>query len=265
MIGTCPPQPAVMKKIIRIAHLSDIHIGPSDEPVRQFEVRHNFERTLEDIRSEMPDLIVMGGDQAAHCGELDAYRWIKPHLDHTGIPYQIVPGNHDNIDNLDHIFNLGTERKEHGLYSSKRVNGLKLIFLDSSTTYLDRDQLEWLKKEADGSDEVILLFIHHPPLFCNCTFMDSHYPLQNREEAYAVMSELPSIQHIFCGHYHTEKTIRENEKNIYLTPSTMMQMSQDNPDYEVNETSPGWRIIQWNGSRLETAVRYIHPASTDRG
>lgn len=248
-----------MKKEIRIAHLTDIHIGFSEAPVRQINVRGNFEKTLQQIILEKPDLLVLGGDLAADCGEIAAYQWIKPRLDRTGIPYLIIPGNHDRIDNLVHIFDLQSESQAAELYYTRRINGLRFIFLDSSAGFLSGAQLKWLEQQAGGSIDSALLFIHHPPLFCNCTFMDSRYPLQNREESFALIQRLPAIQHIFCGHYHTEKTIIDSGKNIYLTPSTMMQLHQDNPEYEVAGNSPGWRLICWNGSRLETAVRYVFP------
>ena len=246
-----------MKKEISIAHLTDIHIGPSEVPVRAINVRRNFEKALLQITFEKPDLIVLGGDLAADCGEVEAYQWIKPRLDQADIPYLIIPGNHDRVDNLIRIFDLKVESKETALYYARRLNGLKLIFLDSSTRTLSRTQLEWLEQEAGESEEAALLFIHHPPLFCNCVFMDSKYPLLNREESFALIRRLPMIQHIFCGHYHVEKTIRDSEKNIYLTPSTMMQLHPDSPEFEVSGISPGWRFIRWNGSRLETRVRYL--------
>ena len=89
-----------MKKEISIAHLTDIHIGPSEVPVRAINVRRNFEKALQQITFEKPDLIVLGGDLAADCGEVEAYQWIKPRLDQADIPYLIIPGNHDRVDNL---------------------------------------------------------------------------------------------------------------------------------------------------------------------
>ncbi len=249
-----------MSKEITIAHLTDIHIGPSSDTIRDIDVRNHFEITLRDIVLAAPDLIVLGGDQAAHCGDIEAYEWIKPRLDMTGIPYLMIPGNHDQIDNLICMFQLENQKKETGLYFSKRINGLKLLFLDSSQEVLDKNQMKWLEREASISDEAILLFMHHPPLFCNCIFMDSKYPLRNRDAVFDLLQQLHTIRHIFCGHYHIEKTIHDSGKNIYLTPSTMMQIDPAGLEYKVNKNNPGWRFIRWNGSRLETYVSYIHLA-----
>lgn len=246
-----------MQDEITIAHLTDIHIGPSTNPIRDIDVRRHFINTLRNIETAAPDLIVLGGDQAARDGELEAYEWIKPHLDQTGIHYTIIPGNHDSIHNLVQVFNLGKDLKSEELYYIRNMKGFKLVFMDSSREIVSENQLEWLRAETGDPNSPVLLFIHHPPLFCNCTFMDRKYPLKNRDLVFDLMCEQPSIAHIFCGHYHTEKTIRDRHKNIYLTPSTMMQMDPDKADYAISATNPGWRFIRWNGLRMETSVRYI--------
>lgn len=245
---------------LTIAHLTDTHIAPTAELVRDIDVRHHFEIILQDIIQARPDLIVLGGDQAARNGEVEAYEWIHPRLEQTAIPFCLIPGNHDNITNMTTVFDIKQEQSGDALYFSKKVKGMTLFFLDSSKAVVAPEQLDWLEREAGRLSGSALLFIHHPPLFCNCSFMDTRYPLKNRETVFEVIGRISAIEHIFCGHYHTEKTIRDSGKNIYLTPSTMLQMDPSTSEYSVSGTAPGWRFIRWNGQRLETSVHYILPA-----
>jgi Icc protein len=105
--------------------------------------------------------------------------------------------------------------------------------------------------------ETVLLFVHHPPLLCGCQFMDSHYPLQNREEVWTQLQCLPAIEHIFCGHYHTDTTVVRDGKQIHVTPSTMMQIDRDTPTFAIAHTRPGWRIIEWSTRKVHTYVEYL--------
>ena len=133
--------------------------------------------------------------------------------------------------------------------------GKQLIFLDSSSETITKDQIDWLS--LNNWDQSSLLFMHHPPANCGCNFMDRKYPLKNQAETMAALNKISGIKAVFCGHYHTEKTILSEDKTIFITPSTMMQLSQDNNEYEVTSFQPGWRIIEWDGSKIETRVEYL--------
>ncbi len=65
------------------------------------------------------------------------------------------------------------------------------------------------------------------------------------------------IKNIFCGHYHTDKTIIKEGKNIVITPSTMFQLSTDQIEYKVDSYRAGWRLIEWDGAQLKTSVFYL--------
>jgi len=247
--------------MIKIAHICDIHIALKNEMARGINVRANFEQVLPVVNSETPDLIILGGDLAAVHGEIDAYQWIKSKMDPLGIPYLIMAGNHDLVENMISVFGSHAAVGNSELYYTKELDGKLLIFLDSSSEKVSSAQFEWLLDVSLKPGEEALLFIHHPPTACGCVFMDGKYPLQNQNETMSVLNQIENIRSIFCGHYHTEKTVIAEDKTIFITPSTMMQLNQTNPEYEVSSFRPGWRIIDWDGSRIETRVDYLPESS----
>jgi len=93
---------------------------------------------------------------------------------------------------------------------------------------------------------------------CNCEFMDRKHSLRNHEEVWQVLTELPAINHIFCGHYHTEKSVRRDGKFVHITPSTMLQIDKKTCKFNVENTLAGWRMIEWHNDDFSTYVEYLN-------
>ena len=51
------------------------------------------------------DLIFVTGDLSMD-GSVGSYKWLKKQLDDLKKPYRVLPGNHDNLINLQSTFNL---------------------------------------------------------------------------------------------------------------------------------------------------------------
>jgi Icc protein len=242
---------------ITIAQITDIHIGPEDKLYQNIDVRENFLATLAEVKKLKIDLLVISGDVAAECGEIEAYRWVKSAMQGFPFPWVLMGGNHDHVGRMNEVFGLSADMIDDKLYFERIIKNRHMLFLDSSTDYIDKTQLEWLKKRAAQIKEEILLFIHHPPGMCGCVFMDTRYPLQNIEETRKYLKEISNIKNIFVGHYHSERFVIQDGKNIHVTPSTMQQINAHNPKFEVEHTRPGYRIIIWGKESLDTEVHYI--------
>jgi len=76
---------------VRIAHISDTHIGES-RPV----FNGNFERLAEALRADRPDLVINTGDLSLDGADHEAdLRRAKAMHDAVGLPWRAIPGNHD--------------------------------------------------------------------------------------------------------------------------------------------------------------------------
>jgi 3',5'-cyclic-AMP phosphodiesterase len=241
---------------IKIAHITDIHIGEDDMAIRDVDVRSQFLKVLSSVVESRPDYLVLGGDLAAVNGEIAAYTWIREQLQKAGIPFLIIPGNHDDTENLTRIFDLQSVF-EGGLCFLEETDVGLLVGLDSSKGSISESQLAWFNKKVGSMRKSILLFIHHPPLDCGCLFMDSKYPLENRQEVFGMLEQIKGICGIYCGHYHTEKSLFRSGISAFITPSTMHQISQELPNYHVSSKAPGWRLIEWKSQLLSSRVEYL--------
>jgi Icc protein len=86
--------------------------------------------------------------------------------------------------------------------------------------------------------------------------MDERHGLRNLADVWPVLASLDNLQHIFCGHYHTGRSLDIDGKGVHLTPSTLAQIDALTPDFHIADTRPAWRRIEWDGTRLNTQVYY---------
>lgn len=199
-----------------IAQVSDLHIGPSDALYRGVRIRQKFLDVLQALAKKPLDLLILSGDLSATQGEPEAYTWIKQVLSDFPYPYLIMAGNHDHVERMTLAFCLPDSDVSEGmLYYSRMISNKLLLFLDSSPYRIARRQLKWLKSKLTNYHKPVLLFIHHPPLLCDCQFMDDHHALLNIREVWKVFDKLPQIQHIFTGHYHAAKTVTK-KINLFI-------------------------------------------------
>ncbi|MDY6992835.1 MAG: metallophosphoesterase, partial [Pseudomonadota bacterium] len=223
-----------------IAQVTDIHISPTEATYRDINVRQQFLDVVDTLASKPLDLLVLSGDLAAYSGEIEAYLWIKQALTLLPYPYVVMAGNHDNVAHLSKVFELSQDDRlaDGSLCFSRIVRQRRLLFLDSSPNQVSKAQLDWLHAQLSREQQPVLVFIHHPPWRCGCQFMDKCYPLENRETVWPILAQFPSIQHIFCGHYHTEKTVIHQGKSIHITPATTFQINPDTADFMIAHTRP---------------------------
>ncbi len=244
-------------KPIRIAQVSDVHISPDGAPVRGVDVRKQLLCVLNKLRTETLDLLVLSGDLAAHDGEAGAYQWIQENVQDFPVPVLYMVGNHDRLEVMQQHLNLPVPSAVPGVYCfAYSLEQHPLLFLDTGDNNLSEAQMHWLRETCVQYQENCLLFMHHPPLHCGCDYMDNHYYLHNREAVWAVLQDIPNIQHIFCGHYHTDRNLSRDGKQVYLTPSTMMQLGTSGEKFSLEHISPGWRMIAWDGVQLTTHTHY---------
>ena len=85
-----------------IAQITDMHVKPRGEMLLdQFDSYSALERAIERINgcSPLPDLLVATGDLAAD-GRREEYAALRDLLDGARMPYLLIPGNHDDRENL---------------------------------------------------------------------------------------------------------------------------------------------------------------------
>jgi 3',5'-cyclic-AMP phosphodiesterase len=243
-----------------IAQITDLHLVHENEKAYGVNVRKNFESILNSIKKEIEqiDHLVITGDICFQAGETSIYEWVKSKLDDLGISYSVIPGNHDDVDIMKRVFKLPDNQSNNKeIYYRKHFEGFDGIFLDTSKEYLSDVQIDWLIDELKDKETQFLVFMHHPPIKAGIQFMDKHHSLQNAERFQKLIASREDHIHVFCGHYHAEKEILEENFSVFITPSAIYQFDQSSEEFLVGSYSVGWRKITCTAKTVNTQVSYL--------
>ena len=198
LAGATLLQPAQRKRVLRIAHLTDIHVQPELHANEGMSACFRHVNAL----SDKPDLIVTGGDQVMDSFEHDHDRvknlwdiWQSCLKTDNSIPIEHTLGNHDIWGwNKKKSKTEGTEKgygkawacemfAREKTYKSFDKNGWHIVILDSvdhdpnnADGYigqLDDAQFAWLEADLKGVPEATpIVVFSHIPIFSVCVYND---------------------------------------------------------------------------------------------
>ena len=159
--------------MIRIAHISDIHMTQNGEPIWGVDVKRNFDLAIAKISqlASTLDAIFISGD-LSNDGTIESYKYIDDAFKHIGVPTYACAGNHDNVENMDFTLQEGFIKT----HCTAQIQDWKFIFINSvvpdedvkgknkSRGRLSYESLKNLEDEIakDGKNTAIIL--HHPPI-----------------------------------------------------------------------------------------------------
>jgi 3',5'-cyclic-AMP phosphodiesterase len=218
---------------VLIAQLSDTHIcrrghlykGVSDSN-RKFcdaiEHLHELDRR--------PDLVLLTGDLVDE-GHPDEYAMALELLSELGIPYLVIPGNHDNREELRAAFSSHSYLPRHGpLHYCINDHAIRIVALDTCTPgvhhgELDSLGLEWLKNIlSENTLTPTLLIMHHPPFVSGIPYLDKYRYLKD-DGLGAVLRSFSNIEAVLCGHVHRAIVRRWAGTIVVACPSTTTEIA----------------------------------------
>ena len=179
-----------------------------------------------------PDVTVVTGD-IGDFGDASEYAVAKELLDGLAMPYFIIPGNHDNADELRKAF------PEHGylpaggfLNYTVEDHPVRLIGLDTTIPgapggLICAERLAWLAARLDeGDGRPTLIFMHHPPFVTGIRHMD----VQNCAGAadFGLLVERHrDVRMVLCGHVHRDISVSWHGIVACIAPSPAHAVSLD--------------------------------------
>lgn len=247
---------------MRIIQITDLHINASNEPVKgEADTRANLFLLLQQIINADYDLLTITGDFCLDKPQREIYDWIKSQLE-TSLDYSkihVIPGNHDDSQILHHVLCPEKVLTDNELFYTIQEDNQELIFLDTGKGESSGKQKDWLKKQISRiSGRNVYVFMHHPPLICGVTYMDQQHALKDMDDYQAIFSSFPERQfHCFCGHYHVDRMVISKNVNVYITPSSYVQIDPNAPTFVPDHYDIGYRNIEITEDKLITEVRYI--------
>jgi Icc protein len=195
-----------------IAQLTDLHIKAEGKTAYAGKVDTfaKLERAVSHLNAMVPqpELVLITGD-LGDFGLQEEYRQARKALDRLAMPFFLIPGNHDDRDNLralfaDHEYLFQTEG--HLSYVIDRFP-LRLVGLDTSVPgqshgLIDAPRSEWLQATLNlAKERRTLLFMHHPPVAVGLDHMDVQC-LYEADRLASVLQQHPQVELILCGHLH---------------------------------------------------------------
>ncbi|MEZ9252007.1 metallophosphoesterase [Vibrio cyclitrophicus] len=248
-----------------IAQLTDLHIKRGGKQaykkVDTLKCLYDAINHINDLRPR-PDCVVVTGD-LGDFGLIEEYRLINEALEKFEMPLYVIPGNHDDRNNLrEGLSNLVSF--DHPQYCNfvAEKDELILVGLDSSVIgkpygYLTTETLEWLDSVlTKNSTKPAMLFIHHPPMEVGLNHMDVQN-LQNSDELYDVLKRYGNVTGICAGHLHRPITTVWNSIPVWVGPSHSHSVTLDLDPNACSSFSLEPKAIQLLTVKGRTVVSHI--------
>jgi len=255
---------------LRVLQLTDLHIvADPDAQLKGVATQATLCNLLAFLekRADRFDHTMITGD-ITHDGQRDSYNVARELLGRFALDAHFVPGNHDDRATMRKVFaDVLTGDDDEPISFSRSSADWRLIGLDSLDTphasgRIEDRQLSWLRAELQTfADEPTALFMHHPPVDVNCTWLDT-IGLKQRDGFVTLIEQSPQVQVICAGHVHHEFESRIGTAQVLTTPSTGVQFD---PAYDEPVVAPllaGCRIIEFDGNGFHSHVlRMTEPSS----
>lgn len=218
---------------MKILHLADTHYDQNTEnlhyPASKEMVIHLFD-WLEKVKDNY-DLILVSGDVTVKgTVSLNELQYVKNKFDALGLPYIIVPGNHDlcpligmekrypKLEEYEYVpledTNFFKVFKENGVRCTKVINDIKFIGFAIRNNDPD-EMLPWLKKELSTPHEKIVIG-HYPVVptrldgFCSTW---DYFRIENSLTSLSslLFDETNKVRAYLCGHQHVNSIVKVNQ------------------------------------------------------
>ncbi|MBP9690482.1 metallophosphoesterase [Candidatus Woesebacteria bacterium] len=234
--------------MIRFIHISDTHIGPTEEFTLQgMNSFRGFRAVLGAIQNLpfKPDFIIHTGDVVADPDEA-SYKLFASMVHEIDIPMYYVTGNHDDSLMLKNAVQIGTKKdlmEEKLVYSFEKDDHQFLVIdgrgpreIDPHGTISDQ-QMKVVESQISKSQSQISIFIHFPLLSMDCRWIDRDMLLLEGEKLHALfVKHSDKIQGVFHGHVHRGTHITRDGIQYISAASTFLQFGimpdQEAPTFE---------------------------------
>ncbi|ADG93851.1 metallophosphoesterase [Arcobacter nitrofigilis DSM 7299] len=214
-----------------------------------------------------PDLVIFTGDITDN-GTNEEYKLFKETVKLLDVPFYVIPGNHDNAENLKREFEEYDWFEENNHLSLVIEDfPIRIIGLDSSIkgkSYggLSEERLLWLEKQLNKfPDKKVLLFIHHPPVKIGIEHMDVQNLQIGRERLADLLGKYEQVLALACGHVHRVSTTLWNKIIVLTAASPSHQVALDlrkDAKAEFVMEPPSVQLHYWTEEQgLTTHTSYI--------
>ncbi|MCU4179879.1 phosphodiesterase [Bosea sp. BH3] len=252
-----------------ILQLTDFHAVAEGKLVGGVDTRLAFTQLLRSVAQldPRPDMIVVSGD-VGDDGTDAEYAFVAAGLRGLGVPFVVVPGNHDLREPLRRAFSEEMGRAASHLAFQRHIGGVRIIGLDTLVEghahgALSDEQLHWLEKELnDTGTKPTLIVMHHPPCQTGIPSMDAIGLRLGREWLMELLERRADILGILSGHVHRAIFTRLAQIPVVIAPSATYQFALDfvrTGVFEIVQEPPQLMLHQISEGK-DAITSYLVPA-----
>lgn len=226
-----------MSRPFILAQISDPHLG--EPPIGDAKPKKSLREVIAAIEA-LPnpvDAILVSGDLAEHAAP-EEYALAAELIGRLGVPFHVLPGNHDDRATMRAAFDLPGEPDAPLDYAAD-LGPLRLVVIDSTIPGEDRGdfeagQLEWLEAElASAPEQPTIVAMHQPPLVTGIAEWDGVImTASDRGALAAVIERHPQVRAIVGGHLHRIVVSSLAGRPVVVAPSTFVQAR---PNFETEK------------------------------
>lgn len=234
-------------KMNTIIQITDTHLFKNDnEEIVSVKSNQKFKEVMKKIEKDLPDYFFITGD-VSQDETPESYQKMVDLIDELGVVTYWIPGNHDNLEIMQKIFNRSRYIEQIDYLTCSNWNFIFLhTKLDGKTSGRLSEQelvkLDSLLKENKKPN--IALIMHHHPIHVNTPLID-RFILQNRKHFWDIVDKYEQIKLIMCGHVHGDYTVTRNQLTMESGPATCLQWKKGTHDLVIDKMI-GYKKYQFN-------------------
>lgn len=262
---------------VLIAQITDTHVGyDADAGENEFNFVR-FREVLEHLRSQsvQPDLLILSGDITDN-GQSDCYGRVRDLLAACPFPVHVIPGNHDNREELLRIFPDSPTADGFVQYAIE-VDDLRILCLDTFEPgrhggAFCEIRARWLASElAAYPDRPTVLFMHHPPVVAGIDWMDPRPQEAWFKRFHDTVAGQRQIVAIQAGHLHRPLHASVEGIPISVTPAVAPAVSLDLAAIDAEKADeraiveaepPFYSLHLWRGGTFVSHFQPVGPWQT---
>tara|TARA_B100000780_G_scaffold278600_1_gene252728 strand:+ start:4978 stop:5787 length:810 start_codon:yes stop_codon:yes gene_type:complete len=224
-----------MTKIIQI---SDPHIVPNGQlAYNRVDTAAPLALCVETVNRLLPeigpiDMAFVAGD-LTDFGTKEEYDRFRMIMDPLKIPYQAIPGNHDNKEAMRLAFSDQAWMPCSGAINwMTELVDFAIIGLDTSVMgaphgHLTEATLDYLQvKLTEVSPKPVIVAVHHPPVTTGIEKMDIQN-LRDSETFERILSRYQAELRLVCGHIHRNVVTKFGDVICQIGPGTSHAVTLD--------------------------------------
>ena len=253
-----------------IAQITDFHISQPGAVLHdQTKTHERLAATVDHLNGlhSQPDIVVATGDLVDQA-EVVEYELLREILTGLRAPIYLLPGNHDDRDNLRQVFSDHDYLPEDGfLQFAVDLGALRMLALDTHrkgwpSGELCGERLTWLEETLNADlDRPVIIAMHHPPFRTGLKAMDQ-MGLDGAGDLRRLLKNYQNVEAVLCGHIHRHVVHRFANGVAMTIPSTSHQIAydiEDNLDLAIAMEPPVVALHVWHNGEdnLATHISYV--------